>query len=111
MINRKNFSNFSDNFLEISLEDLISFFETEYKEDANGNKLSNNDALFVKSEDTLVSAILEWVEYQTDIKSINEKLLLLEKLATYINWNDVSENVLQKFSVAYPNIELSGEYH
>ena len=107
-----NFFHFSDSFLNLSLQEVTSFLETEEEcKDVNKNCLGKEDALFVKSEDTLVSALLQWVDYQTSIESSDEKKhLLIKRLIQYINWNDVSEKTIKEFSVHYPSITQPGKY-
>ena len=74
--------------------------------DMKKNSLNaNDDALFVKSEDTLALAVLRWLDHQEDSgEATTDKLAFLEKLAKYINWSDVSEETVQHYSCAYPNI-------
>ena len=65
---------------------------------------ANDDALFVKSEDTLALAVMRWLDHQEDSEANTSKHAYLEKLTKYINWSDVSEETVQHFSYAYPNI-------
>ena len=71
--------------------------------DMKKNSLNaNDDALFVKSEDTLALAVMRWLDHQEDSEA--NKHAYLEKLTKYINWSDVSEETVQHYSYAYPNI-------
>ena len=67
--------------------------------------------MFVKSENTILSALLRWVDYQTSIESSEEKKhLLIKSLIPYINWNEVSEKAIKEFSAHYPTIPHPGKY-
>ena len=72
--------------------------------DVKKNSINNDDALFVKSEDTLALAVMRWLDHQEGSESNTNKHAYLEKLTKYINWSDVSEETVQHYSHAYPKI-------
>ena len=107
----------SDAFLNATVEDLMDFFKIDIsKEDENKNCIGKDDALFVKSEDTLVFGLSRWSDHYTtcyidSTKNDNNKLdMCIEQLAQYINWKEVSEGAIEAFSSNHPNVTCSGMY-
>ena len=105
----------SDAFLNATVEDLMDFFKIDIsKEDENKNCIGKDDALFVKSEDTLVFALSRWIDryttcYRDATKNDNNKSdMCIEQLAQYINWKEVSEGAIEAFSSNHPNVTCSG---
>ena len=64
----------------------------------------------MKSEDTLVFALIQWTEHQTTIESGDDKHLLIKSLIKYINWSDVSQEAVEDFSLHYPTLTNSSNY-
>ena len=78
----------------------------------NENKSERDDALFVKSEDTLLLALLRWVDYQSksNLLSDDDLHLLIESLMKYINWKEISEKLVEEFSLRYPKLTHSSKF-
>ena len=105
----------SEAFVNATAEDLMDFFKTDIgKEDENKNCIGKDDALFVKSEDTLVFGLSRWIEhytacYRDSTKNDDNNLdTCIEQLAKYINWKEVSEGAIEAFSSNHPSITYSG---
>ena len=95
----------------MTFQELTNFFRTEEEnKDINENKFGEEDALFVKSEDTLVFALLQWADNQSNLETIDGKYLLIERLIKYINWNEVSKEVVDEFCLLYPMLSNSSKY-
>ena len=92
----------------MSCEDLEGFFCIEEENgDVNENSIGKEDALFVKSEDTLVFALIQWTGHQS---ASDDKHLLIKSLIKYINWSDVSQEAVENFCLHYPNLTHSSNY-
>ena len=105
----------SEAFVNATAEDLMDFFKTDIgKEDENKNCIGKDDALFVKSEDTLVFGLSRWIDHYTachihSAKNDNNNLdMCIEQLAQYINWKEVSAGAIEAFSSNHPNVTCSG---
>ena len=102
---------FSESFLILSSQDLTNFFcAEEGNKDVNENSFGEEDALFVKSEDTLVFALRQWAEHQNSINSSDDNHLIIENLIKYINWSEVSQEVVKDFALHYPALTNSSKY-
>ena len=93
----------------------MDFFKIDMsKEDENKNCIGKDDALFIKSEDTLVFGLSRWIDHYTacyidSSKNNNNKLdMCIEQLAQYINWKEVSAGAIEAFSSNHPNVTCSG---
>ena len=51
------------------VQDLTTFLRSEDDNDTHENSIGKDDALFVKSEDTLVYALLRWADHQKNVGS------------------------------------------
>merc|ERR1712223_589346 len=108
---RRNFEDVckSDAFMSLSIQDLSNFLQTENDSEVNEMKNERDDALFVKSEDTLLLAIMRWVENQSKdgIVSNDGQYVMVESLMKFINWKEISEKIVKEFSLTYPKLTHS----
>ena len=97
--------------MNLSIQDLSNFLQTENDSDLNEMKSERDDALFVKSEDTLLLALMRWVENQSKIGIIphNDQHVLVESLMKFINWKEISEKIANDFSLTYPKLTHSSK--
>ena len=102
----------SEVFLSLSLQDLSHFLQTEENVEINESKSERDDALFIKSEDTLLLALLRWVEHQSKNNPLSDESqhILIEELMKYINWKEISEKLVREFSLQYPILTHSSKY-
>ena len=101
----------SDAFLSLSLEDITYFLQTENNVEESERKTEKEDALFIKSEDTLLLALLRWVEHysKNNILLDDERHFLIESLMKFINWKEISEKLVNEFSDSYPKLTHSSK--
>ena len=97
--------------MSLSLEDITYFLQTENNVEGSERKTEKEDALFIKSEDTLLLALLRWVEHysKNNILSDDERHSLIESLMKFINWKEISEKLVSEFSDSYPNLTHSSK--
>ena len=97
--------------MNLSVEDLTNFLQTENESELDEMKTERDDALFVKSEDTLLLALMRWVENQSKNGIIPEddQHVLVESLMKFINWKEISEKIAKEFSLTYPKLTHSSK--
>ena len=97
--------------MNLSIQDLSNFLQTENDSEVNEMKRERDDALFVKSEDTLLLALMRWVDNQSKngIVSNDGQHILIESLMKFISWKEISEEIAKDFSLTYPKLTHSSK--
>ena len=97
--------------MNLSIQDLSNFLQTENDSEVNEMKNERDDALFIKSEDTLLLALMRWVDNQSKYGIItdDDQHVLIESLMKFINWKEISEKIVKEFSLTYPKLTHSSK--
>ena len=97
--------------MNLSIQDLSNFLQTENDSEVNEMKNERDDALFIKSEDTLLLALMRWVDNQSKngIITDDDQHVLIESLMKFINWKEISEKIVKEFSLTYPKLTHSSK--